>query len=80
MHSPGRAFCLARNYNGFRKWVSKIGGQRCNYDVLTGTLKMNTSCFFLKAQVFLDRIYKIHGLPCKIVSDGDPVFTLLVCF
>jgi Integrase core domain len=27
------------------------------------------------AQVFLDNIYKLHGLPAKIITDRDPVFT-----
>ncbi|KAJ1699965.1 hypothetical protein LUZ63_008477 [Rhynchospora breviuscula] len=27
------------------------------------------------AQLFLDNIYKLHGLPTNIVSDRDPVFT-----
>lgn len=27
------------------------------------------------AQVFLDNIYKLHGMPSSIVSDRDPVFT-----
>lgn len=27
------------------------------------------------AQVFLDNVYKLHGLPETITSDRDPVFT-----
>ncbi|KAJ3684806.1 hypothetical protein LUZ61_013970 [Rhynchospora tenuis] len=27
------------------------------------------------AQVFLDNIYKLHGLPTSIISDRDPIFT-----
>ncbi|KAJ1687481.1 hypothetical protein LUZ63_018871 [Rhynchospora breviuscula] len=27
------------------------------------------------AQVFLDGIYKLHGLPTEIISDRDPIFT-----
>ncbi|KAJ1694535.1 hypothetical protein LUZ63_011233 [Rhynchospora breviuscula] len=27
------------------------------------------------AQVFLDNIYKLHGLPVSIISDRDPIFT-----
>jgi transposase InsO family protein len=27
------------------------------------------------AQVFLDSIYKLHGLPKAIVTDRDPIFT-----
>jgi transposase InsO family protein len=27
------------------------------------------------AHVFLDNIYKLHGLPTSIISDRDPVFT-----
>ncbi|KAJ1686917.1 hypothetical protein LUZ63_018307 [Rhynchospora breviuscula] len=29
------------------------------------------------AQLFLDQIYKLHGLPITIVSDRDPIFTSL---
>jgi hypothetical protein len=27
------------------------------------------------AQAFFDNIVKLHGLPCSIVSDRNPVFT-----
>lgn len=27
------------------------------------------------AQIFLDNIYKLHGMPCLIVSDRDKLFT-----
>lgn len=27
------------------------------------------------AEVFLDRVYRLHGLPLSLVSDRDPVFT-----
>jgi HKD family nuclease len=27
------------------------------------------------AQQFLDNIYKLHGLPSKIITDRDPLFT-----
>jgi hypothetical protein len=27
------------------------------------------------AQVFLDSIYKLHGLPLKIITDRDSIFT-----
>lgn len=26
------------------------------------------------AQVFVDQVYKLHGLPNRIVSDQDPMF------
>jgi len=26
------------------------------------------------ARVFMDNVYKLHGLPTKIVSDRDPIF------
>jgi hypothetical protein len=29
----------------------------------------------LVAQVFLDHIFKLHGMPTSIVSDRDPTFT-----
>jgi hypothetical protein len=29
------------------------------------------------AQVFVDHIFKLHGLPKSIVSDRDPLFTSL---
>jgi hypothetical protein len=29
------------------------------------------------AQVFLDNVFRLHGLPTHIVSDRDPVFTSL---
>lgn len=29
----------------------------------------------LVAQVFLDNVYKLHGLPETVTSDRDPVFT-----
>lgn len=27
------------------------------------------------AEVFLDRVYRLHGLPLSLVSDHDPIFT-----
>jgi hypothetical protein len=27
------------------------------------------------AQVFIDNVYKLHGLPLNIITDRDPVFT-----
>jgi transposase InsO family protein len=27
------------------------------------------------AQVFLDQVYRLHGLPAKIITDRDPLFT-----
>jgi hypothetical protein len=27
------------------------------------------------AQEFLDTVYKLHGLPSKIITDRDPLFT-----
>jgi hypothetical protein len=27
------------------------------------------------AQLFLDNVYKLHGLPTKIITDRDPLFT-----
>jgi hypothetical protein len=30
---------------------------------------------FLVALVFLDHIFKLHGMPTSIVSDHDPTFT-----
>ena len=29
------------------------------------------------AESFLDRVYRLHGLPVSLVSDRDPVFTSL---
>jgi Integrase core domain len=27
------------------------------------------------AQVFLDQVYRLHGLPTQIITDRDPIFT-----
>lgn len=27
------------------------------------------------AQLFLENVYKLHGLPTKLITDRDPVFT-----
>lgn len=29
----------------------------------------------LVAQAFFDHIFRLHGIPCSIVSDSDPMFT-----
>jgi Integrase core domain len=66
----------------FTSRLSKSGGK----DVLLVVIDKYTKYYHLLtlahhfkatevAQLFLDNVYKLHGLPSHIITDRDPLFT-----
>jgi hypothetical protein len=66
----------------FVEGFPKVGGKSVVLTVVDSFSKMahfiplsHPSTAMTVAQAFFDNIVKLHGLPCSIVSDHDPVFT-----